>query len=193
MKSFSDEAQRYDYPLTADSVVLDVGAYHGTFSEGISQKYRCRVYAFEPVAAFYEIAKARLTNVVLHNFGIGPKDVRLPIAVAGDWTSLHLLSTVKKHEDVDIKSVDWVFDLLLGGKPVDLMKINIEGAEYDLLDAMLDRGLMPRVGHLQVQFHTYGGGELGAVARRLAIRERLVKTHDEQWCADFVWESHSKR
>jgi FkbM family methyltransferase len=191
METFHDEAQRYEYPLTGDSVVLDAGCYHGTFSEGIHQRYGCHVRAFEPVKQYFEISQARLagrTSISLFNFGVGPADARLPIAVAGDWSSLHLLDRTRVHEEVEIRNVDSVLDA-----PVDLMKINIEGAEYDLLDAMLDRGLLAYVKYLQVQFHTYGGGEVGAVARRLVIRERLKATHDEQWCSDFVWESWSRR
>lgn len=193
---FSNESQRYDYPLTASSTVLDVGAYVGAFSEGIHEKYKCKVVAFEPVKRYFEVARLKSVGrpgTAVYNMGVGPADAQLEMAVAGDWSSLHLLDKTNEHEVVEIRDVSRVFYELLGGAHVGLMKINIEGAEYALLEAMLERGLLEHVDYLQVQFHTYGAGEDGPIARRNKIRERLAASFNEQWCSDFIWESWGRR
>ena len=69
---------------------------------------------------------------------------------------------------------------------VDLLKINIEGGEFPLLEYLLNKGLMARIKHLQVQFHDFTED---AVSRRELIRKKLAITHAQEWCYPFVWES----
>ena len=56
---------------------------------------------------------------------------------------------------------------------IDLIKINIEGGEYDLLPAIIDSGLIKRIKYIQVQFHNF---DIGAADARFRIR-RSRKTH----------------
>jgi hypothetical protein len=48
MKDFQ-ESDRYDYPLTPDSFVIDAGGYEGNWAAEINHKYRAHVLVFEPV------------------------------------------------------------------------------------------------------------------------------------------------
>ena len=70
------------------------------------------------------------------------------------------------------------------------MKLNIEGGEFPLLEAMLSSGLISLVRHLQVQFHRFVPD---ADRRRDAIRTALARTHAQNWCYPYVWESWSRR
>ena len=78
----------------------------------------------------------------------------------------------------------------LNVRQIDLLKINIEGGEFPLLEHLLDSGLVPKIRHLQVQFHDFTES---AVSRRALIREKLSRTHSQDWCYPFVWESWSRR
>ena len=73
---------------------------------------------------------------------------------------------------------------------IDVAKMNIEGGEYDLLPALLSRPDAPPLDTLLVQFHKY---ERGDAAARDAIRQTLERTHDCDWCYEFVWEQWSRR
>lgn len=70
------------------------------------------------------------------------------------------------------------------------MKVNIEGAEFDLLAHMIDTGLMERVKELQVQFHAFVPD---AQQRLDDLRGGLGRTHEQSWCYDFLWENWSRR
>ena len=72
------------------------------------------------------------------------------------------------------------------GLEVAVMKVNIEGGEYVLLERVLDAFLIERFRNVQVQFHNF---ETDSVERRDGIRERLSRTHEESWCYPWVWES----
>lgn len=69
---------------------------------------------------------------------------------------------------------------------IDLVKIDIEGGEYDVLPQLIETGLISRIRFLQIQFHRFVDG---AVQKRENLREHLRKTHTESWCYPFIWES----
>jgi hypothetical protein len=73
---------------------------------------------------------------------------------------------------------------------VDLLKVNIEGGEFPLLDHLIASGLINNVIHLQVQFHDFFPD---AMARRERLRQQLTLTHVEQWNFPFIWESWQRR
>lgn len=196
------ESQRYDYDLTPDSVVLDVGAYHGSFARGIFEKYHCHVLAFEPVEQFIAHLRGFDSKVRCLGYGLGAKSAVVSMAVRNDSSSLYLAESESRQEVVIRSVVDTFRDLNLNY--VDLMKLNIEGAEYDLLDQMLETRLIDKVKYLQIQFHNFGPGEpnyqpvggtnvVSLQRRRDTIRAQLAMTHQEQWCSPFVWESWRQR
>lgn len=193
---YADEADRrlrYMYPLNPQSVVFDVGGYRGDFAAEISQRYDCVIYIFEPVANFHSLCAARFQGkdkVFCLPFGLSDKDQTLPISVAADASGLYN----PKHsssptEMIPLKAMVGVMEEL-SIRQIDLLKINIEGGEYPLLEHLLDSGLMPKIQHLQVQFHDFAES---AVGRRSHIREKLSRTHSQDWCYPFVWESWSRR
>jgi hypothetical protein len=79
----------------------------------------------------------------------------------------------------------------IGCPQVDLLKINIEGGEYELLEAILNLNLAPYFKYIQVQFH--GITQLNPVERRDAIRAGLNKTHECAYNADFCWEGWTRK
>ena len=185
----STEAQRLDYPLGEQSMVLDLGAYVGNFSTHVVQKFGCTSIAFEPMPqAFAQIPEAwkyETSRITAFPYGVGAKTERVRMAFTNDSSSQFTPHSAADPE-VLIRDVVEVFDELDIGN-VDLMKINIEGGEYALLERMDEAGMLARVRFLQIQFHSCGAGPQGCVKHRLAIRETLDKTHREQWCWDHCW------
>jgi hypothetical protein len=70
------------------------------------------------------------------------------------------------------------------------MKINIEGAEYDLLERLDAASWLHRIGALSIQFHEW---HPQAHRRRRRIRQMLRRTHDQVWCYGWVWELWAMR
>jgi hypothetical protein len=65
------------------------------------------------------------------------------------------------------------------------MKINIEGGEYELLEHLINSGLVSRIRRMQIQFHDFVPD---AVARRARLVEALARSHRQSWSYYFVWE-----
>ena len=72
---------------------------------------------------------------------------------------------------------------------IDLMKINIEGAEYDLLEHLIENKFVENIKDIQVQFHDFVPN---AEARMKNIQAGLSKTHYLTYQYPFVWENWRK-
>lgn len=187
-----DETLRLDYPLTHEGIVFDLGGYHGDFAAAVHERYGCKVYIFEPVPEFYQMCVARFQvnpKIVCLNYGLSSADDWLDIGMAenaSSFASPHAKGAVQR---VQVRSVvECIREL--GIDRIDLMKINIEGGEFDVVPAIIESGDIRKVQYLQVQFHNFVDH---AAKRRAAIRTQLANTHMEMWNYEFVWESWKRK
>ena len=67
-----------------------------------------------------------------------------------------------------------------------LLKLNIEGGEYEVLADLLESHFIDKITFIQIQFHDFMPD---AENMRASLRRKLAKTHVESWCFDFIWES----
>jgi FkbM family methyltransferase len=183
-----DSTLRYDYELAADSLVVDVGGYHGDFAAEIVRRFGCRVAVFEPMPAFYDLCVTRFANdprVSVYPFGLGSDDAVLELSDLDNGSSFHIKGNAAESVHAEIRDVARVWQEL-DFSIVSLMKVNIEGGEYPLIPRLIETGLISNVEHLQVQFHDFIDG---ATTQRASIRDHLAQTHQESWCYPFVWEN----
>lgn len=188
MKEFT-EAMRYEYDLTPQSVVIDAGAHKGTFAYELAKRYGCEIFCFEPIEEFYETCLNRFLNadrVHVLKYGLGAKCGCETFQVKGDMTGKFAEGP---QETVLILGIQDALNNM-GDPLVDLLKINIEGGEYELLEAILNLGLTDRFRDIQVQFH---GCIPDAVERRESIRTRLALTHELTYDCPFIWENWRRK
>lgn len=190
MKLFS-EACKFDYPLTPDSVVMDVGAHIGNFTGIIHERYGCTVHAFEPVPDFYNRCVAHFHDnpkIRLWPLGLGAKDGAVKIGVKGEMSGEYC-SDPNSTEQVPIRDVaDFIISHEISR--IGLMSINCEGAEYAILERLLDAGLIDRFDAISVQFHTTAPDYQH---RYDTIRAKLFHTHQLDYDAPFCWSGFSIR
>ncbi|MCP3980402.1 MAG: FkbM family methyltransferase [bacterium] len=186
-----DRTLRVDYDLTPDSVVFDLGGYEGQWANEIVGRYGCRVFVFEPVPAFAEGIERRFAGNVLVRVlrvGLADRDAQANIVLDADGSSMHRDGGARRVSIELRRAADVVRELDV--RRIDLMKINIEGAEYDLLEHLIGCGLIGSIRDIQIQFHDFVAD---AVARRDAIRRELAKTHETTYCYPFVWENWRRK
>ncbi len=185
-KDHGDNTLRLDYDLTENSVVFDVGGYEGSFSEKIYNKYKSNIYIFEPVSSFYSKINDQFKNIEkvhIYDFGLANENKELEISLSGDASSTHINS--KKTEKIKLQSiVDFIKKNNI--QNISLIKINIEGGEFDLLPALLEDDIINHIENLQIQFHTFIEN---AEAKREEIRYKLSKTHELTYDYYFIWEN----
>ncbi len=184
-----DATRRLDYALRPESVVLDVGGYRGDWAEQMCARCACTVHVFEPVPEFADATRARLADwprVHVHAFGLAGSTRTSAFAMAADGSSALRAGGERR---VELRAAAEVFaELGLGA--VELMKVNIEGGEYELIEHLLDAGLIARIEHLQVQFHDFVPD---ARRRMRGLQQRLAETHALDWQYVFIWESWHRR
>lgn len=180
----------YDHPLTANDVVLDLGGYRGDWADRIDRRSSPTIHVFEPVPDFCRAIEQRFAgraNVHVHCCGLADKDQTLELSLeedaSGAWND-SAQSVEGRLKDV----ADFFTET--GIEEVALCKINIEGGEFDLLDRLIETGLVNRIQNIQVQFHTFVPD---AESRMRSIQARLSHTHDTTFSYPFVWENWRRR
>jgi FkbM family methyltransferase len=182
-----DETLRLEYDLDDKSIVFDVGGYKGEFATAIISRYNSNVYIFEPLPQFYaHIKKVFIKNHKVHTycFGLSNKSSFEYISLADNSSSIYIKNA--ETEKIELKDIiEFMREEQI--EYVDLLKLNIEGAEYDLLDWLISNNWLTKFKNIQVQFHDFVIPN--AEQRMRGIQDQLKKTHELTYQYEFVWEN----
>ena len=185
-----------DVDLPAGGVALDVGGFEGQWSTRVLERADrrgpgdLRVHAFEPDPSSVELFRHALGHdprVVLHPFGLGGHDRTVTLAVGGAGSSVFVDPNAPGFHgaaEVELRDVDAVLQSL-DVERIDLIKVNIEGGEYELFDRLQETGWLGRTGTVFVQFHEFAPD---AYRARRRVRRHLERTHRCTWSHPWVFE-----
>jgi FkbM family methyltransferase len=145
------------FELRESPVIFDLGGYLGDWTQIAKEYYdNSTIYVFEPVKKNYDIIVNRFINdnsVKVFNFGLSDKNDTVKISLTGDSSSMHI-SDDSNCEDVEIKDIrEFLFENNIFS--VDLIKINIEGEEYNLLEYLSSSTELNIFENYLVQFHKF--------------------------------------
>lgn len=185
MKTFSENL-RYEYDLKPDSVVLDCGAYEGNFSKQIYERYKCHVIAFEPISRFYKITSENLEKypITLFHAAVGGNSRTETFHIQNDSTGKFAGSPIT--EQCQVMGIQDVMKLPVCNGVIDLIKLNVEGMEFEILESLIREGGSGFIKNIQVQFHSvveYGQSRYDVISAALSYTHRL--TYRAPWC----WEN----
>jgi len=192
MKAFSEHL-RYEYNLNPDSIVIDGGGYEGNWFKTIWEKYHCNIHVFEPIGDFYMQCSKLATSleagpdrkIKVYNDGLWSSDTWDSFSVRGDTSGAFTESS--RNEIVHLTSASDVVSRL---GHVDVMKLNIEGSEYEVLEWLFDTALLKRIDNIQVQFH-FNFPE--AKRKYPFITNLLSQTHRPEWDSEPTWQNWVKK
>jgi FkbM family methyltransferase len=125
--------------IRQDSVVIDIGAHIGVFSILAGKKaFRGKVFAYEPFEENFEMLNKNITlnnmkNISAFKLGISNKKGKRKLVISRDNSGGHSFYE-KNGEKVEIKTITLkqVFEQNKI-KKCDFLKIDCEGAEYEIL------------------------------------------------------------
>jgi len=145
--------------LSAGSVIVDIGLGEDiSFSESLMKKYGCNVYGFDPTPRSIDYVRKRMAPTFsLFELGVaatgGEATFYLPNNTAHVSGSLFSSSHVGQREiTVPLIGIADV-PALIGTDKIDLLKLDIEGAEFDLLDAPEFGKVVAHANQICIEFH----------------------------------------
>ena len=179
---FKDEMVRRIYAFSSASVeprVIDGGANMGVFALSTLRDHpRARITAFEPDPAIYAILRENLAlngaaHVTTINAALGAADGEMSFVADGQAGGALDAGGQMRVSVVPLSR--YLTD------DVDFLKLNIEGAELDVLREVADAGVLSRVRAMVVEYHGWPGGEqrLGAILTLLADAGFRYMVHDQ--------------
>jgi len=201
------ENMRYTYDLNKDSIVLDFGGFTGGFAENIASKYGCRVYVYEAVNRYYQqIVKKKNPNLIAFNCGVSTMNGTTHIHVCDEGSAIREYAEQKKkndkndsyqrnvakyaHEPLEKIVIRDVVQILNEYDHVDLLKINIEGIEYEILPHIINSGYINKIKHLQIQFHDFVNNN---DVLHTNITSELKKSHNLIFESMWNWSFFTKK
>lgn len=187
LKDDGDNLLRYKYHLNKDSIIFDIGGYKGDFAAEVFSRFQSKVFVFEPVEKFYTYSKNRFQhndNIKLFQYGLGAKDE--VFSILEDENKTQMANTQSSSSiEVKVRNIETILKEL-NITYIDLLKVNIEGGEYELLEKMYDIGFMGKVKNYQIQFHDF---VQDAEVKKESVIKKLKETHQCTWSYDFIWEN----
>jgi FkbM family methyltransferase len=155
--------------LNPSSRVLDLGANYGHFSHAITKRCGCQCVAIEPSPDIFRCIQpsALIKSVQAAVAGkSGTMGFRIdPVNV--------LASTLTDDKSADVQVRIMTLPELtqeLDWQSIDLLKVDIEGAEIDMLEACPDQFLAERIRQISIEFHDFCGITPTTVVRRCLDR-----------------------
>jgi FkbM family methyltransferase len=182
-----DQTLRLNYDLHPDSVVFDVGGYQGQWASDIFARFGCEVHIFEPITEYAGYIRQRFAGngkIKVNEKGLAGTDRLDRISINKNLSSVLNAGTVMTQQVTLVSAATYIREC--GIETVDLVKINIEGMEYELLDHLIDTELIRFCRNIQVQFHSFVPD---AEDRMGLIQKRLTATHHITYQFPFVWEN----
>jgi FkbM family methyltransferase len=186
-----DQTLRLNYPLLPSSIVFDLGGYAGQWAADIYCRYNAQIYIFEPVKHFSDNIQLRFKyndKIKIFEFGLSSHDHTETLHINGERSSA-FSSAQTSEQIIHLKRAsDFLQENHLS--QIDLMKINIEGGEYALLEHLIETNWIKNIKNIQIQFHDFVPH---AEKRMKTIQDHLTKTHSLTYQYPWVWENWERK
>ena len=173
------------HDLGPGDIAIDCGANLGVITRILAQG-GAEVHAFEPNPDAFRVLTERtkrMPNVHRHQQAVLDHDATMLLYLHVNYalnperfSARSSLIAEKRNVDerggVQVAVIDLVAFIEKLGRPVKLLKVDIEGAEYAVLNGLIDRGVMDRIEAVFVETHAHSIPSLQPVDR--ALRKRIA-------------------
>ena len=179
--------------LGSDSVVYSVGiGTNVTFDVALIRRFSCSVHGFDPTPLSIEWLRSQKLppGFLMHPWGLAAHDgsarFTLPVKHSISFTMSAAVAS-KAVAECPVHRLPTIRELLQHSH-IDLLKIDIEGAEYDVLDDIVTES--SRIDQLLIEFHHRWSGTFSQTERAISRIEesglRLFHTSARGFEYSFV-------
>jgi len=144
--------------INQDSIVYSFGVGQEiSFDLELIKKFELKVNAFDPSPGSINWIKTQAIPVefTFHPYGLGSKNAKVEFGFTGkssnsSATILNDVSDVTEYFTAEIKDLKTIMNEL-GHSQIDILKMDIEGAEYEVIENILNENI--QIGQFLVEFH----------------------------------------
>lgn len=145
--------------LNKESVVVDIGLGEDiSFSQSLIEKYGLIVHGFDPTPrAINYIKNLKQVNFILYEQGIGIKSGMTRFYLPRN--EKHVSGSIIQEQHLGLKEVQvplvTLADIfkIINCRKIDLLKMDIEGAEYELIASQQFKEFSNYIGIICIEFH----------------------------------------
>ena len=182
--------------INKGDIFIDCGANVGQETIPAAEKGAI-VYSFEPNPhAFAELSKRveGMDNVHLFNKGVLDKNTTLKLYLHNQsdddevkWSTASSLlaekSNVRKDKFVEVEIIDLTEFIESIGKRIKVLKIDVEGVEFEILNKLIDSGIYKNIDHILAETHEEKMPELLPKLKNLKkkIAKNNISNIDLNW------------
>lgn len=191
VKDNNEEKLRINFYKTKKyDIILDIGSYDGAWANQFLNKHHdVKMHCYEPSKNFYSISLKNLNmhinknKVKIENYGLSNKN---SISTIDDTLGLaaSVGSGIEEIQLIDISTE------LLKFHEIFLLKMNIEGEEYNCIPRLIETGHIKKIKNLQIQFHPLKTKD-ETLKKYIEIAHQLSETHYIDYFFPFIWENWS--
>jgi len=145
--------------LNRNSVIIDLGANKGEFYSLMSKKYGCYCFAVEASEALFNNLPP-INKVKSYHFAIGKNNGSTKFYISKNAEANSLQSAISETWGVtaSIMVEEKTLETFLADEniqlPVDVLKIDVEGAELDVLNN-LPAAILSKIAQIPIEFHDF--------------------------------------
>lgn len=157
--------------INSNSIILDLGTYDAGFSKFIKKKYKSDVYAVEAVPSLYKKIK-NLKDINVFNYCICDSNELCKINVPEEGCASNKIDKINGRlvEVQGITLEKFLFEQNID--KVNLLKIDIEGAEIEVLNS-IPNDIFKKINQITIEFHDFLWPELGVEVKD--IKNKIKK------------------
>ncbi len=182
---FNREKLKYELDLKTGGIVLDIGAYKGQYTEKMHALNVDVIYwLYEPIVEYFQICKQLFfdkSTIVIHQAAVSAdgRDFEMEVAglrsrqASGNWI-----------DSVSITSID-IQDIFDSAEEFELLKMNIEGMEYECLERLIRSNSLIKAKYLLIQFHEL---DEHSPSKLTKIHESISNDYTNIWKYQWMWE-----
>ncbi|MGB6721805.1 MAG: FkbM family methyltransferase [Terracidiphilus sp.] len=170
----------YSFKAETDSpAILDCGANIGLatlFFKYLYPKARITSFEADPTTASIlqkNVERNRLQDVSVHNLMLSNMEGEHPFYIAADVDGSLRMSAnpgrISRHREIMVKAGK--LSRYIQG-PIDLLKLDVEGAEWDVMGDLKESGKLALVQRMAIEYHHKIGGQASRLAGFLALLEQ---------------------
>lgn len=183
---YNNEQKKYKCKLNSGALVLDIGSYKGYYAQKIIKKNPgIQVEMYEPIKEYSDFSRLLLKDANVNVYPVAVTADGKPVLFFIDGPGTSARNTVGANFEESVCPSVSIESLIETHGQIDLIKLNIEGAEFEILEQLIKVNKLAFFNSFLIQFHNIEESSASKVEK---IRKELTKSHHCVFQVDWKWD-----